>query len=375
MKDIIREKLDRIDELYPAKRIALSKKRLTKMWRGETDMDRYPFTYSPITFNYYDDVHTPAQRLEKTLDEIIIHGHLSDDYIPSIFPGCKTSTIPNMLGAREVIMGTDYTAQRIIKSYDDIDELPEPSIKQGTVAHGWLEMQKYMLDMTDGRIPIHVTDMQGPMDVGGQLWGYDNLFISAYENPEYYRKLMDKITKAFIMFWKAQRDLLGDLFVPTHLFGWNWVPENICASISCDSIVMVSPSFFDEFYTPYIETIGRELGDVSLHSCGDFTNVFNNLVDIPCIKAINAGQMSVDDLVEAGLNNDTVAIVYSDMINAKKMFSIIKNNSLRIDLSIDGIWPKYKDKYAQPNEMSLNMWDELKNSNNKIIEHATRCIE
>ena len=41
--------------------------------------------------------------------------------------------------------------------------------------------------------------MQGPVDVCGQLWGYDNLFVCAYEQPEQYGKLMSKVSDAFIM--------------------------------------------------------------------------------------------------------------------------------------------------------------------------------
>lgn len=80
-------------------------------------------------------------------------------------------------------------------------------------------MQKYLLEETEGRIPVHVTDMQGPVDVAGQLWGYDNLFISAYEEPEYYNKLLAKLTRAFILFWKSQKEILGDSFAGTHLKG------------------------------------------------------------------------------------------------------------------------------------------------------------
>ncbi|MHB8963729.1 MAG: hypothetical protein ACYC5K_11315, partial [Saccharofermentanales bacterium] len=165
----VKDRLDRIDELYPADRINTSKERFRRIWNGEKPKDRYPFTYGQLTFDYYDDVHTPEERLRHTLDEIIVHGALNDDYIPSLFPGCKQSTIPSMFGAEEIRVGNDYTCRKIIHRVEDIDRLPAPSVQRGTVAYEWLEMQRYMLEATDGRIPVHVTDMQGPMDVAGQL--------------------------------------------------------------------------------------------------------------------------------------------------------------------------------------------------------------
>lgn len=375
MKDWVKVKLDKIDELYPPERISRSKERWRRMWRGEKPIGRYPFTYGQMMFSYYDDVHPAEERLKVSLDEIIIHGTLDDDYVPSIFPGCKQSTIPTMLGSKEIIKGRDYTCEKIIRCYEDIDRLPEPSVGPGTVAHEWLEMQKYMLEETAGRIPIHVTDMQGPVDVAGQLWGYDDLFIAAYEEPEYYKRLLTKVTQAFILFWKSQRDLLGDRFVPTHLFGWSWVPEDMGASISTDSIVMVSPDFFDTFFRPYIEEIGRVFGNISLHSCGDYSRVFHNLTAIPCLKAVNAGQMTVEQLVKAGLDNKTVAIVISLLEDAGPMFNLIRENSLRVDLSILGIWPNVDGKAVKQEDMTRELLDEVKRKGEMVSEAAAGCVD
>lgn len=56
------------------------------MWRGEKPSDRYPFVYGELLFSYYDDVHSPEDRLRLSLDEIVVHGRLGDDYIPSQGP-------------------------------------------------------------------------------------------------------------------------------------------------------------------------------------------------------------------------------------------------------------------------------------------------
>jgi len=370
----IKEKLEKIEELYPSDRTNRSIERFERVWKGEKPVDRYPFTYGQMSFGYYDDVHTPEQRVNITLDEMIFHGTLNDDYVPSFFPGCKQSTIPSMFGAKEIIVGRDHSCEKVIFSKEDVYSLPEPSMGPGTVAYEWLEMQKYMVEATDGRIPIHVADMQGPFEVAGQLWGYDNLFMCAYDEPEIYHHLLSKTTEAFLMFWEEQKRIVGKGFVPTHLFGWSWVPQNMGASISADSIVMISPDFFDEFYTPYIEKIGKRLGDLSVHSCGDFSNVFDNLTKIPCVKAINAGQMTVEQLVKAGLDDSTVAIVLSDVRNTKEMFDIIKKYSLRIDLSVISIWPTVDNRFLLAEEMNQQHWDEIRRFDAMISEYAAKCV-
>ena len=362
MKEWVKEKLAIVDGLYPADRIDASKKRWQWIWNGGGEIDRRPFVYSPATVNYYDDNHTPEERLRVLLDEFIARGRMNDDFIPSFFPGCKQSTIPNMFGAKEVVHGKDYTVDRLIEKIEDIDKLPAASISRGSVAESWLEMQKYLMHETEGRIPVHVTDMQGPADVCGQLLGYEDFFLSPYTHPEQFHKLMDAVTNAFIMFWQKQKDLLGGLFVGTHLFGWDWVPENCGASLSADSLVMISPDYYDEFYKPYLVKIGEAFGGLSIHSCGDFSNVMKNICKTPFLKAVNAGQMTVPDMLKAGMSSEFVIIARAEPADMPALAELTRENNLKLDLSI-AIWPS-----NDPLSMSSGEWDDLKMIENKIID-------
>ncbi len=362
MQDWVKEKLKIVDDLYPVDRIEASKKRWRWIWDSQGNIDRMPFVYSPATVNYYDDNHTPEGRLRVLLDEFIARGRMNDDFIPSFFPGCKQSTIPNMFGAVEVVNGKDYNVDRLIHNIEDVDKLPPPSISEGSVANSWLEMQRYLMHETEGMIPIHVTDMQGPADVCGQLLGYEDFFLSPYTNPEHFHKLMDAVTNAFIMFWQKQKELLGELFIGTHLFGWDWVPENCGASLSADSMVMISPDYYDEFYKPYIVKIGQTFGGLSIHSCGNFSSVMKNICSTPSLKAVNAGQMTVTDMLKAGMSKDFVIIARAIPDEMPVLAKLAHENGLRLDLSI-AIWPS-----NNPLAMSQKEWDNLKNIENKIID-------
>ncbi|MDR1586177.1 MAG: hypothetical protein LBS57_01835 [Treponema sp.] len=181
---------------------------------------------------------------------------LEEDFIPAFFPGCRQATIPGMFGAKEVILDGDYSCERIIFKAEDIDKLPEPSFTEGSPAQGWLETEKFFIEECEGQIPVHVCDMQGPMDVGGQLCGYEDLFTYAYEEPELFNKLLSSVVKAFKLLWDTQKKLCGDLFIGTHMYGWTWVPDNIAgASMSADCMAMLSPLFFKEHYVPYIREL------------------------------------------------------------------------------------------------------------------------
>lgn len=371
MKDWIKRKLDEIDRLFPAERLNKSKERWTRVWTGEKPIDRYPFNLSggPLAFfNPYNINHEPEDRLRAYLDGCIFAGQINDDLIPSIFPGCNQATIPSMFGAAEIKCGIESTCEKIINSPEDIDKLPEPSIKPGTTAHKWLDMQEYLIEETEGRIPVHVCDMQGPIDVCGQIWGYDNLFISIYEEPEYFHKLLTKISDAFTMLWKAQQKILGDCFVGTHLFAWDWVPKNNGATLSADSLVMVSPGQYDEYYKPYFEKIGHELGGLSVHSCGNFSAVVKNLCATSCIKAINASQLKAKQLIESGLDKSKVIISLLEFNDLEDNMRVIRENEVQACISIPDVWPQEEGKKENPGVWTREDWKIIRQKEEKVTE-------
>jgi len=339
MKDSVKEKLDRIDELFPPDRLAKSKARWTAVWNGEQPLDRYPFLTGFPSFNPYNDNHPPQERLHAYLDACIHMGRGHDDFIPSIFPGCNQATIPCMLGAEAIRIGEETSCKKLIHGAADIDRLPEPVILPGTPAHDWLAMEEYLLEETSGRIPIHVCDMQGPVDVCGQLWGYDNLFLAALDEPETYERFVMKATDAFILLWKEQKKLLGSTFAGTHLFAWNWVPPGMGASLSADSLVMISPSFFQEFFAPHLARISQEFGGLSVHSCGDFSAVMKAICTVPGLRAINASQMSIPRIMEAGFDKNKLVISMESKENTEEIFQTIRQYGLHVDVSFTDVWP------------------------------------
>ena len=235
MKDWVKASLDRIEQWFPPERVDRSKERITRLWAGLPALDRQPVTYGTVSIEYYDIAESFEDRLRSLLDEILFHGPLNDDFIPHLFPGCRQSTMPGLLGAKEVILNGDCTCERIIRDLADVAALPEPQITPGSVAARWLEMQQYFLDQTDGRLPVSVVDMQGPMDACGQIWSYDQLFLTAYEDPSICHAILERLADAFILFWNSQKRLLGRRFVGTHLQGYSWVPPEFGASISASS--------------------------------------------------------------------------------------------------------------------------------------------
>ena len=367
VQDSIRRKLDQIDACFPPERLAKSKERWRRLWHGEPLLDRCPFTFGPIQHDYYQPDTTPQSVLLVLLDEIIARGALDDDFIPAFFPGCRQSTIPSMFGAREINSDGDYSCeQQRYHSLEDIDRV-ELHIAPGSPAQAWLHMQQAVLEMTEGRLPVHVTDMQGPADVCGKLVGYETLFTWAYEEPERYHRLMARATEAFITFWDAQCRLCGELFVNTHLFGWNWTPADAGASLSADSLVMISPDFYRACYQPYLQRIGEKYGGLAVHSCGDFSAVAPVLCATPGVRAVNAGQMTVPDLQAAGVDSRTLISAGVMLQHIEDTLQCMREHRLRVDLTIFGIWPATETGVIPPAEWTPEHRNTMQRKQQQLI--------
>jgi len=339
--DWVREKLDAIDEQYPPERVAASKERWTRMWNGEKPLDRHPFAFAPISVNWYGVPESWEEWLRDHLDDILSRKDVLDDFIPTLWVGCRQSIMPSIFGAPEVKRGegkeADYCCKRILREVADIDALPEPSIQPGTPAREVVSLQQYLLEETEGRIPIHVVDMQGPADVSGKMWGYDNLYLCAQDQPEAYHRLMTKVAEGFIFFWKRQQEILGDCFVNTHLM--NWMPRSAGATASFDSMVMISPPFYEEFYLPYVMKIGEAFGGITIHACGQFPALVEHICRTPFLKGFNTSEMSLDVVLAAGLDRSTVVSTCFQLEDVEKWFDCIRRNSIRCDSQIYGLWP------------------------------------
>jgi hypothetical protein len=163
--------------------------------------------------------------------------------------------------------------------------------------------------------------------------------------------------------------LAGDLFVGTHLFGWSWVPPGTGASLSSDSFVMVSGDFYRRFFQPCFEAMAARLGGLTVHSCGDFSSVIPPLSRTPGVRAINAGQMSVEAVLEAGVDPKTLLLVNVPVTEAADTFSLIRRHSLRVDMTIVlGV------SGVRPAAWGAKEWDLALRENKRMLELAAKCV-
>lgn len=251
-----------------------------------------------------------------------------------------------MLGAKEIVSGDDRTCERILDKPEDIDSMEEPGMKPGTAADEVFKFQQYLIEATGGRIPIRTVNMQGPTEIPAMRFGYEKSFYCAIDDPGRFHQLMAKTTEAFIMLVKKQRELVGDLLVRTNLWDWDWAPSEILGTTcNCDTVILSSGDFYDEFYKPYIVRVGETFGGTMLHSCGNYPQLIEKLTHTPYVKGHNTTQMKIQDIINAGFNRDVVlsaggTLFYSKVEQIEEGYEFIKKNNLKAYLTFLYHWPR-----------------------------------
>mgnify|MGYP001061283570 CR=1 FL=1 len=109
----------------------------------------------------------------------------------------------------------------------------------------------------------------GPIEVAGQVLGYERLYIAFYEKPAKVASFLDFLSEMLIRWLKAQEKINGKLKRIS-------ITDHVAGQISADH--------FDKFYQPYIKKICAEFPD-AIKLYHNESNVYHVLDRIPDLGA------------------------------------------------------------------------------------------
>jgi hypothetical protein len=153
-----------------------------------------------------------------------------------------------------------------------------------------LDTTRHFIKKTDGRFPIRLTDIQGPLDSAALIMGHTEFFSALRTHPWEVHRLLQMVTDFTITCAKAQRGLVrgcGVEFVPS-LFQ-PWMPDGSGVSVSNDACVMISADEHDEFCIPYLNQISDAFGGLYIHSCGNWLHQIPSLAKVRGLRGFEFG--------------------------------------------------------------------------------------
>jgi hypothetical protein len=238
-----------------------------------------------------DRLRDPSRFLKAQLDEVQGQISLPGDVVPSVCPAFGVVGIPSSFGCEVVWWDDNLPAVRPLADIDParLRGIGKPSVHDGELGRVMRYTEEF-IRMTGGRVPIRLTDIQGPLDSAALIVGHTEFLGLMLTDPGAAHHLLRTVTELAIDLVKAQRELVnarGVEFVPSMF--QPWIPEGTGVSVSNDECVMISAAMHDEFSVPYINMLSEEFGGVAVHSCGDWTHQFSSLDKVRNLRGLEFG--------------------------------------------------------------------------------------
>jgi uroporphyrinogen-III decarboxylase len=202
--------------------------------------------------------------------------------------------VPNFLepwygiGTVASAFGGDYVwhegqAPALVPRFKNLDEAlsfdPTP-VKDTVIGKFTLRMIEYFMDKTRGRLPVSFTDTQSPLNMIGHIFPVDDFLLQTILAPDKVLKFLDILAELSIDFNKEQYKLIGDALVsPGHGFASSRVWKGL--GMSDDNALMISPEDYLNLASPSVVKICNEMGGPVFHSCGDWEQWMNAVLQIP----------------------------------------------------------------------------------------------
>jgi hypothetical protein len=233
----------------------------------------------------------PAKFLKAQLAEIGDQIRLQGDFVPCLCPAFGVINIPAAFGCEVVWHEDNFPSVKPLPLADptDINGLPCPTLSSGEMGRV-LEYTRHFIKKTGGRIPIRLTDIQGPLDSAALIMGHTPFFAALKTHPWEVHNLLQMVTDFTILCAKSQGGLVrgcGVEFVPS-LFQ-PWILDGFGISVSNDACVMISADEHDEFCVPYLNQISDAFGGLYIHSCGNWLHQIPSLAKVRGLRGLEFG--------------------------------------------------------------------------------------
>ena len=233
----------------------------------------------------------PAKFLKAQLAEIDDQMAFKGDFVPCLCPAFGVINIPAAFGCEVVWWEDNFPSVKPLALGDPakIYDLPRPTLSSGEMGR-ILDTTRYFIEKTEGRIPIRLTDIQGPLDSAALIMGHTEFFTAIKTHPWEAHHLLQMVTDFTIECARAQRGMVrgrGVEFVPS-LFQ-PWIPDGFGISVSNDACVMISAEEHDDFCLPYLNQISDAFGGLYIHSCGNWLHQIPSLDKVRGLRGLEFG--------------------------------------------------------------------------------------
>jgi hypothetical protein len=230
---------------------------------------------------------------------------LKDDAPCCLRPNLGVTIVASMLGAQIRVMEEQPPWVLPLEGMNTIQEVahgPVPDTTTGLVSrvieqYGFYKHVLTSYPNCQAAFQLTLPDLQGPFDIAELLWGPD-AFMAFYNESELLETLLEKITATILVAYRRFSDEVSENIGAGFQYQHGTaVRGNVL--LRSDTTIMISPEHYREFILPHDGVIGRALGGVAIHFCGNGQHQLENMLSTPDLGSLDFGQpwmMAIDDI-------------------------------------------------------------------------------
>ena len=300
--DIIDELVEKVSAAYPAKRLERIRAQSEYTWNSAnyTGPGSGRISYVVINTAAPENPQIPEDASDIQKDMIgqlkmMLHNSVIDDeYYPGFSSRCEQVTIPSMFCCVKESISDSNRIKPVIKLPSDVYSLPMAEIREGYMCYDMLWRMAYKNKRAKGKIPVYITDIQGPFSCAAQMWGIQDFLADLDEYRNEAHHLLSLCTEAIIKYYQAMYETIGENLIPIHCHPLLWIPKDCGVAVSDDFFAVVSPETVKEFSVPYLEKIGEKFGGITAHTCGNMNHLPGVMNGMKTLRALNFSASETD---------------------------------------------------------------------------------
>ncbi|PIZ13790.1 MAG: hypothetical protein COY53_02995 [Elusimicrobia bacterium CG_4_10_14_0_8_um_filter_37_32] len=238
------------------------------------------------------DMRSSEESFYANIENVALSLDVPSDHLPVMEPWFGTGVYANIYGCQYFWREGESPAVRYMyQTLEEVKNISKPRWEKSEIAQLVLDTIRYFKSKTGDAIPIVWTDTQSASDTATLVLNATEVFAGCLIEPELIMNFMKGINEVVIEFSRVQAELIGNALVkPGHIMFSHANFNGM--SISDDNLAVASPAVNMKFNLPLDEEIGRALGGVAIHSCGQWAHT------MPLVKKIVPACVAIDCAID-----------------------------------------------------------------------------
>lgn len=168
-------------------------------------------------------------------------------------------------------------------SVNELVNAPYVPVAETEIGRYTLDMTRYFIEQTKGRVPMSFCDVQSPLNTVSNIIDSNQFYIDFYDNPTDMRTALERTSQLLVDFTLEQQRIIGDALArPGHGFASSRMFTGL--GMSDDTVTMMPDDLYFDMCVPPMVMAGNPFGGAVFHSCGNWSGKKHGIAGINGLK-------------------------------------------------------------------------------------------